>query len=35
MRATRGVSAAYRPTLIGISGRAYAINTALLFAIGK
>ncbi len=35
LRLTSGVAEAYTPTVIGVDGTAYAINDAVLFAIGQ
>jgi hypothetical protein len=32
---TTGVGEAYTPTLIGVDGTVYAVNNAILFAIGR
>jgi hypothetical protein len=32
---TTGVSEAYTPTAIGVDGTVYAINNAILFAVGQ
>ena len=35
LRLTAGVAEAYTPTVIGVDGTAYAINDAVLFAVGQ
>jgi len=32
---TAGIGEAYTPTIVGVSGVVYAINNAILFAIGQ
>ena len=32
---TAGVGEAYTPTIVGVNGFVYAINNAILFAIGR
>jgi hypothetical protein len=35
LRLTAGVAEAYTPTVIGVDGTAYAINDAVLYAVGQ